>query len=554
MKVLIKEKISPHKSKTPEGYLICRDAILGRTGTQEYHASELYSDYDGEDKIVNVIRDAKEVFSEQAIASFENKPITCEHPDEDVTPDNYKEYSVGFVRDVHKGNVDGEDVLLGNLIITDADIINDIENGIRTELSCGYTCDITNGDHPSQVNIRGNHVALCEQGRAGCAKIVDSVPVMVKGLVFKSEHDIPAKSNLTFTEGIYKVGRGLYVSIFFNGTHQTRQEEIINKYNAKEIQPFATSVIGDSIDGYDLDRITPEDLSVKLKLAAQKHFGTHKFLDSEEQSMPTLPKRLKDKIQDIFAAKSTFVKDPNYDAYKFVKEVGEQFYVDGQPLTFTRESIDGWNRMLDGMMRKDYTFSVDGYDDKFLLSIYADPKTYNTTEVNAYFLDSEVKDELIKSKSKEALKKNIATEIAAGKDPKQAAAIAYSVQRKANAKDAALDITYDTYRDYDIDKVDDHFEVTFDGNPARFKTYKAALEYIDEMLDKTEQMLRDRAIRDREYSPYFKKEIRKELARAKAEIEEEEAPDDDHARMGFRKAKNSLLAHLKEAMKQNRND
>ena len=94
----------------------------------------------------------------------------------------------------------------------------------------------------------------------------------------------------------------------------------------------------------------------------------------------------------------------------------------------------------------------------------------------------------------------------------------------------------------------------FDGNPARFKTYEAALEYIDEMLDKTEQMLRDRAIRDREYSPYFKKEIRKELARAKAEIEEEEAPDDDHARMGFRKAKNSLLAHLKEAMKQNRND
>lgn len=35
MKVLIKEKLSPHKSKTPEGYLICRDAILGRTGTQE---------------------------------------------------------------------------------------------------------------------------------------------------------------------------------------------------------------------------------------------------------------------------------------------------------------------------------------------------------------------------------------------------------------------------------------------------------------------------------------------------------------------------------------
>lgn len=36
---------------------------------------------------------------------------------------------------------------------------------------------------------------------------------------------------------------------------------------------------------------------------------------------------------------------------------------------------------------------------------------------------------LIESSSQEALQKNIATEIAAGKDPKQAAAIAYSVQR-----------------------------------------------------------------------------------------------------------------------------
>ena len=40
------------------------------------------------------------------------------------------------------------------------------------------------------------------------------------------------------------------------------------------------------------------------------------------------------------------------------------------------------------------------------------------------------KDKLIQSSSKKALKKNIETEIASGKDPKQAAAIAYSIQRK----------------------------------------------------------------------------------------------------------------------------
>jgi hypothetical protein len=40
---------------------------------------------------------------------------------------------------------------------------------------------------------------------------------------------------------------------------------------------------------------------------------------------------------------------------------------------------------------------------------------------------------LIKSTSNKAIGKNIATEIRAGKDPKQAAAIAYSVQREAKA-------------------------------------------------------------------------------------------------------------------------
>jgi 2-phosphoglycerate kinase len=41
---------------------------------------------------------------------------------------------------------------------------------------------------------------------------------------------------------------------------------------------------------------------------------------------------------------------------------------------------------------------------------------------------------LSKGKSKKSLQKNIATEVKAGKDPKQAVAIAYSVQRQAKKK------------------------------------------------------------------------------------------------------------------------
>ena len=173
MRVLITEQLSKNKYKTPEGYLICVDSILARTGKQEYTRDELW--HDSSDEIVEVDRKPEEVFSPQTLASFENKPITVEHPDVDVNSQNYKDYAVGFVRDVHQGKgPNGEDVILGTLVITDSQTIEEIEKGEHTDLSCGYDCDINDEKNPQQTNIRGNHVALCQQGRAGIARIMDS--------------------------------------------------------------------------------------------------------------------------------------------------------------------------------------------------------------------------------------------------------------------------------------------------------------------------------------------------------------------------------------------
>lgn len=174
MKFLSSERLSQHKYKTPEGYLICTDAILARTGKQTYRRNEVFADSEDFSEI-EVDRPAEEVFSPVTLASFENKPITVEHPDEDVNAGNHNEFSVGFVRDVHRGVAEGQDVMLGTLVITDAQTINEIENGEHTDLSCGYDCDILDEAHPCQRNIRGNHVALCQCGRAGIARIVDSL-------------------------------------------------------------------------------------------------------------------------------------------------------------------------------------------------------------------------------------------------------------------------------------------------------------------------------------------------------------------------------------------
>lgn len=175
MRFLVAEKLGPHKFKTPEGYLICTDAILSRTGKQEYKRCEIFGDScDDPDKVVNVDRTDEEVFSDKAMASFENKPVCIEHPDVDVNAENHNELAVGFVRDVHKGEYKGSPVMMGTLVITDKDAVEAIENKEYEELSCGYDCDIEDDGNPCQRNIRGNHVALCKQGRAGIAHIVDS--------------------------------------------------------------------------------------------------------------------------------------------------------------------------------------------------------------------------------------------------------------------------------------------------------------------------------------------------------------------------------------------
>ena len=191
MRVLIAEKLSPHKYKTPEGYLICQDAILARTGKQTYLNREVYGDsIDNPDKEIEIDRPEAEVFSDKTLASFENKPVTIEHPDEDVNIDNHNFYSVGFVRDIKRGIDNGKPVMIGTLVVTNPDAVADIENGKLLELSCGYDCDIVDN---AQTNIRGNHVALCEHGRAGNARIIDSTTSfrkdMIKGEKSMNSHD-----------------------------------------------------------------------------------------------------------------------------------------------------------------------------------------------------------------------------------------------------------------------------------------------------------------------------------------------------------------------------
>jgi len=168
MGILTAESLGPKQEITPEGYLLCKDVAIARTGEQLYMADEIGLEPRG-DGIVKIERTPDEVFSDNALASFEGKPVTIDHPEgTEVNPKNWRDLTVGIVQNVRRGIGIEDDLLFADLLIYDQRGIDAVRAGLR-EVSCGYDADyeqISPG-LGRQVNIFGNHVALVDRGRAG---------------------------------------------------------------------------------------------------------------------------------------------------------------------------------------------------------------------------------------------------------------------------------------------------------------------------------------------------------------------------------------------------
>lgn len=149
---------------TPEGYLRC-DATIARTGILEY------ADLNG--KVKREYRPEEEVAHLDSLASFGGKILTLEHPPELLTAENSNKYAVGFTDSTvyyDKGFVKVA------VTVTEKDAIERLNRGECVEVSAGYEVDLDEipGTTPDgqkydaiQRNIRGNHVCLTREGRAG---------------------------------------------------------------------------------------------------------------------------------------------------------------------------------------------------------------------------------------------------------------------------------------------------------------------------------------------------------------------------------------------------
>lgn len=162
------EQLGPNMSKLPNGNLLCANVPIARTGIMMYGPGETPIE-PGSNGIAYVERTAEDLFDAVCIGSFMGVAVVDEHPDEDVTPKNWKTLSRGFATtNVRRGTDHDADVLLADLIITEKSLIESVLSGKR-EVSCGYDADyLPTGDGMGkQTHIVGNHIALVEKGRCG---------------------------------------------------------------------------------------------------------------------------------------------------------------------------------------------------------------------------------------------------------------------------------------------------------------------------------------------------------------------------------------------------
>ena len=190
--------LSENMTETPEGYLICRNVPIGRTGWMRYLGEELGLD-DMKGEIIKVHRSAEELFSKATIASFEGKPVTNNHPIE-----NLDVKTVALVNRGHATNVRPEgDLLLADLFIIDEGLIAEIKNGKR-EVSSGYDCywePTTDGKY-EQREIVGNHIAIVETGRAGSRVAIKDAAIQ--------DAAIQDDNNISTTEGSFEMAKNFF--------------------------------------------------------------------------------------------------------------------------------------------------------------------------------------------------------------------------------------------------------------------------------------------------------------------------------------------------------
>lgn len=186
-KIYTEADISKNMSRTPEGYLLCKNVPLARTGDMIYTESDRLFDTKGtplpaKNGEISVYKSPEVLFSPAAISSFEGKPLVIGH--KMIGPDNWNKNVVGTAINVRRGTDLLSNNLIADLLITDRAAQDSVRKGSLREISLGYEAQYES-DGPGrahQLSIIGNHIAIVPRGRAGSfCRIYDSITDTITG-------------------------------------------------------------------------------------------------------------------------------------------------------------------------------------------------------------------------------------------------------------------------------------------------------------------------------------------------------------------------------------
>lgn len=178
----VTQKLGPKRSLTPEGFLLCQDVPVARIGDMLYGEQEIALEGDGSG-VIRISRTPDEVFRPETLASAQGKPVTLQHPDAFVEPENFGALAKGTMHNVHRGEGIQDDLMIADLLITDASAIQAVQSGGIEEVSLGYNADYEQLEpgRGLQRNIVINHCALVERGRCGPRCAIGDSAMATKG-------------------------------------------------------------------------------------------------------------------------------------------------------------------------------------------------------------------------------------------------------------------------------------------------------------------------------------------------------------------------------------
>ena len=152
------------------GFVSVEKRPISKVGVFDYLGSSIGAD--DPNKIYRVYRSADELSNKETIDSFKLVPLIDDHEmlGTDGTPAEKKGVQGTTGEDIYFD----DDTLFGNLKVY-SDALKTLINGGKKDLSLGYRCEyefkdgVFNGEKYDaiQTKLRGNHVALVDNGRMG---------------------------------------------------------------------------------------------------------------------------------------------------------------------------------------------------------------------------------------------------------------------------------------------------------------------------------------------------------------------------------------------------